>query len=145
MKTSYLTGTDDILQYSVRLKEKMLAIGDRDLLSHERINERQVGQFAVEEIWQRLKDLAKRRFADEHTVEDPVRRVCVSILLDATTRIGSVSDVHREEPVIHRLLAIHGKHHVLRLMLHDSPDQTEDIVHVVRTEVVLKRFCFFAA
>ena len=47
MDTSYLARPDDILQDTVSLKEDMLAVDHLYLASHDRINERQLGQASI--------------------------------------------------------------------------------------------------
>ena len=137
--------TDDVFKNAVGFEENMLAVRDLDLAAHDRIDERQFGQPAVVQLGQGFEDLTESRFADEHRVENAVCRVSVRILTDTASGERSVTDVHGEEPVVHRLFAVHRQHHVLCFVLDDRPDETEEIVHVVRTDVVFECLGFFAA
>ena len=126
MNTSHFARTDDIFQNTVRLKEDMLAISYLDLFSANGIDERQLGQTAVIELRKRLDNLAESGFLDKHRVED--------------TAAGerSVTDVHGEEQVVHRLLSIDRQDHVLRLMLDNCGDEAEEIIDMVGTQVVFQ-------
>ena len=131
MDTSYFARPDDILQNTVRLKEDMLAISDLDLFSADGIDERQLRQTAVIELRKRLDNLAESGFLDKHRVEDSIRRIGLGVLLDAAAGERSVTDVHRKEQIVHRLLSIDRQDHVLRLMLDDCSDEAEEIIDVV--------------
>ena len=78
-------------------------------------------------------------------MEDTIRGVRFGILPNASSGEGSVTDIHRKEQVIDRLFAVHGKHHMLRFMLDDSPDEAEEVVDVVRAYVVFERLGLAAA
>ena len=145
MDAGYLTGRDDIFEDTIGFEHQVLAIGDLYLLADDRIDEGQFGQFTVEQVRQRLTYLFEGRFAHEHRMEDAVGWVGIGILSDTATREGSVTDIHREESVVHRLFAIDGKDHMLRFVLRDSPDEADDIVHMVRTDIVLEVLRFLAA
>ena len=129
--TSHLTGTNDILQNTVRLKEDMFAITDLDLFTANRIDKRQFRQTAVIELRKCLDDLAESGFLDKHRMEDSIGRIGCGILLDAASGERSVTDVHRKEQIVHRLLSIDRQNHVLRLMLDDCGDEAEEIIDVV--------------
>ena len=145
MDTTYFAGTYDIFQYSVRLKEDMLAVGDLYLAAYDRIDEGQFGQAAVVQFRQGFEDLPEGRFADEHRVEHAVGRISFGVLPDTSAGERSVADIHREESVIDRFLAVDGQHHMLRLMLNDSTDESEEVVDVMRADIVLERLGFLAA
>ncbi len=145
MDTTYFAGPHDILQDAVGLKEDMLAVTDLDLFTHDGIDEGQVGETTVEEVRQRFDDLHERGFADEHRMEDAVRRIGFGVLPNTATRVRSVTDIHGEEQIINGLLPINGQDHMLRFMLHDGCDESEDIVHVMRTDIMLERLGFLAA
>ena len=131
VEAGHFAGSDDILEKAIRLEHDMLAVTDFNLASDDRIDERQFRQFAVEEIGHGFEHLRERRFLDEHGVEDAVLRVRLGILANATSGERSVADIHREEPIIHGLLSVHGEDHVLRLMLHDGSDEAKEIVDMV--------------
>ncbi len=145
MDTGYFARRDEVLQDTVRLDHDMLLITDLDLSADKRIDKRQFGQFAVKEVRQRFAYLLESRFLDKHTVEHAVGRIGVRVLLDTAAGERSVTDIHGEQQVVHRLFAVHGKDHMLRLMLHDGADETEDIVHMMRTDIVFERLRFLAA
>ena len=145
MEAGDFARTNDILQDTVGLKHDMLAIGDLYLAPYDRIDEGQFGEATVEEVRQRLEDLREGGFLDEHRVEDAVRGIGLGVLADTAARERSVTDIHREELIIDRFFAIHRQHHMLRLMLDDRADEAEDIVDVVRTDIVLERLGFLAA
>ena len=144
MDTSHFAGADDIFQNTVRLKEDMFAIGDLDLFSADGIDEGQLRQAAVIELRKRLDDLAESGFLDKHRMEDSVGRIGFGVLLDAAAGERSVTDVHGEEQIVHRLLAIDRQNHVLRLMLDDCGDEAEEIMDVVGTQVVFQGLGFLA-
>ena len=50
MEAGDFARADDILQYSVRLKEDMLAVGDLYLAAYYRIDEGQFGEATVEQV-----------------------------------------------------------------------------------------------
>lgn len=145
MHARHLARTDDVLQNTIRLEEDMLAIGYLYLASYDRIDEGQFGKSAVVQFRHRFEDLPEGRFADEHRVEHAVGRVCFGVLADTAARERSVADIHREESVIDRFLAVDGQDHVLRLMLNDSTDESEEVVDVMRADIVLERLGFLAA
>ena len=144
MDTSHFAGADDILENTVRLKEDMFAISDLDLFSADGIDERQLRQAAVVELRKRLDDLAESGFLDKHRVEDTIRRIGFWVLLDAAAGERSVTDVHGEEQIVHRLLTIDRQNHVLRLMLDDCSDEAEEIINMVGTQVVFQGLSFLA-
>ena len=144
MDTSHFAGADDILEDTVRLKEDMLAISYLDLFSANGIDERQLGQTAVIELRKRLDNLAESGFLDKHRVEDTIRRIGFGVLLDAAAGERSVTNVHGEEQVVHRLLSIDRQDHVLRLMLDNCGDEAEEIIDMVGTQVVFQGLGFLA-
>ncbi len=138
-------GTHEILQNAVRLDEDMLAIIDLNLFAYDRIDEGELGQASVIEFRQGFEHLFERRFADEHTMEDTVRRIGFGVLLDTSAGERSVADVHGEEQVVDRFLAVHGQDHVLALMLDDRGDEPEEVVDMVGTDIVFEGIGFLAA
>lgn len=138
MDTTYFAGAHDILQDAIGFEEDMLAVTDLDLFAHDGIDEGQVGETTVEEVRQRFDDLHERGFADEHRMEDAVRRIGFGVLPDTATRVRSVTDIHGEEQIIDGLLSINSQDHMLRFMLHDGRDESEDIVHMMRTDIMLE-------
>ena len=89
--------------------------------------------------------MSEGRFADKHRVEDPVRRVGIGVLLDTSAGERTVTYIHRKEQIIDSLLPVHRQHHMLRLMLNDRTDESEEIVDMVRTQIVFERLGFLAA
>lgn len=144
MEAGDAAGTDDVFKDSVRLEHDMFAVRDFDLFADEGIDERQFGQFAVKEVRQGFAHLSEGRFADKHTVEHAVLRVCVGVLFDSSAGEWSVTYIHREKEVIHRLFAVHRENHMLGLMLNDRADESEDIVDVVTADIVFEGFGFLA-
>ena len=122
MDTGHFTRAHEILQYTVGLDHDMFAVVDFYLLAAYRINEGQFGQTTVIQLRQRRKDLLEGRFLDEHRMEDTVLGIRIRVLLDTAAGERPVTDVHREEQVVHRLFAIYRQNHVLRLMLRDGTD-----------------------
>ena len=145
MEASDLARADDVLQNTIRLEEDMLAIGDLYLAAYDRIDEGQFGQAAVVQFRQGFEDLAEGRFADKHRVEHTVCRISFWVLPDTSAGERSVADIHREKSVIDGFFAVHGQDHVLRLMLNDSTDESEEVVDVMRADIVLERLGFLAA
>ena len=145
MDTTYFAGTYDIFQYSVRLKENMFAVTDLDLFAYNRIDEGKVGQATVEQVRQRFDDLAERGFTNEHRMEDTVRRIRLGVLTNTTARERSVSYIHREEQIINSLLPINRQDHMLRLVLDDGSNQSEEIIDVMAAKIILERLRLFAA
>ena len=77
-------------------------------------------------------------------MEDSVGGIGFGVLLDAAAGERSVTDVHGEEQIVHRLLAIDRQNHVLRLMLDDRSDEAEEIIDMVGTQVVFQGLGFLA-
>ena len=145
MHTGHLARRDEVLQDTVRLDHDMFLIPYLDLFAYQRIDEGQFGQFAVEEVRQRFAHLLEGRFFDKHTMEDTVRRIGFGVLLDTAAGERSVTDIHGEEQVVDGLFAVHSQNHMLRLMLHDGTDETEDVVDMMTADIVLKGLRFLAA
>ena len=145
MEASDLARADDVLQNTIRFEEDMLAIGDLYLAAYDRIDEGQFGQAAVVQFRQGFEDLAEGRFADKHRVEHTVGRISFGVLPDTSAGERSITDIHSEESVIDGFFAVHGQDHVLRLMLNDSTDESEEVVDVMRADIVLERLGFLAA
>ena len=133
-----------MLQYTVRLNHQVFAITHFDLFADNRIDKGQVGQFPVEEVRQCFEDLSEGGFLDEHPVEDSVARIGVRILFDASARIGTVGDIHREKQIIHQLFAVHFQHHVFGFMLHYGGYQSEQIIHMMAADIVFQCLGFLA-
>ena len=138
-------GSHEVLQNTVRLDENMLAVIDLYLFAHDRIDEGEFGQFAVIEFRQGFEHLFEGRFANEHTMENAICGIGFGVLFDSSAGERSVADVHGEEQVVDCFLAVHRQDHVLALMLHDRGDETEEVVDVVRTDIVFERVGFLAA
>ena len=145
MDTGDAAGPDDVLENTVCLEEDMLAVDHLYLAPHDGIDERQFGELAVVQFGHRLKDLLEGRFLDEHRMEDAIRRVGFGILPNTAAGEGSVTDVHGEKGIVHRLFAIYVEDHMLGLMLDDSSDESEEVVDRMRTDIVLELFRFLAA
>ena len=64
--TAHLARTDDILQYTVCLKEYMFAVVDLYLAAADGIDERQFGQPTIIQFRQRLNNLFESRLLDKH-------------------------------------------------------------------------------
>jgi len=143
--TAYPAWADDVLQDAIGLEEYMLAVVDLYLVSRNGIDEGQLGQSSVEEARQGLHYLSEGRPADEHRMEHAVCRVGLGVLSYASAGERPVAYVHREEAVVHSLPSVHRQHHMLRLMLRDGGDESEEVVHVVRTYIVLERLGLLAA
>ena len=99
----------------------------------------------VVQFRQRRHDLLEGRFFDEHGMEDAVLRIGFGVLLDTAAGERTVTDVHGEQLAINCLLAINRQHHMLRLMLNDGTDETEEVVDMMAAQIVLERLGFLAA
>jgi hypothetical protein len=130
--------TNDVFKDAVRLEHDMFAVTDFYLFANDRIDKRQLGEFAVKEIRQGFADLLESRFANEHAMKDTILRIRLRVLFDTSAREGSVAYIHREEQIIDRFFPIHPQHHMLRFMLNHRRDESEDIVHMMRTDIMLE-------
>ncbi len=145
MDTGDAAGTDDVLEDTVRFEEDMFAVDHLYLASHDGIDERQFGEPTIVQFGKRLEDLFEGGFLDEHRMEDAIGGVRIGILPNTAAGEGSVTDVHGEKSIVHRLFAVHVENHMLRLMLNDGADESEEVVDRMGTDIVLESFCFLAA
>ena len=145
VETGHFAGTDDVFKDTVSLKHDVLAVTDFDFPSDDGIDEGQFRQFAVEEVRHGFEHLSESGFLDEHGIEDSVLRIRFGILSYSSSGERPVADIHSEKQVIHRLFPVHGKYHMLGFMLHDGSDESEDVVDMVRADIVFEMFGFFAA
>ena len=145
MNTGHLARCDEILQYTVSLDHQVLVVNHFHLFAEDGIDERQVRQFAVEQVRQRFDHLAERRFLDKHSMEQSVGRVCLRVLFDTSSGERSITDVHGEQQIVDPFFSIHHQHHVLRFVVDDSIDEREGIIDTVTTHIVLERLGFLTA
>ena len=125
MNTGDAAGGYEMMEDTVGLDHEVLTVTDFYFASEQRIDKGQFGQSSVEQIRQGLDDLAEGRLLDKHTMEDTVGRIGIGVLLDAAAGVRTVSDIHREEQIVDHGLSVHGKAHMLGLMLYDSGYESE--------------------
>ena len=145
MQARHSTGSDDVLQNAIGLKEDVLAVVYLYRFAYQRINEGQGCELAVKETRQRLYYLRESRLSDKHRVEHAVLRIGLGVLTYTAAGERSVAYVHRKEPVVHRRLPVHRQGHMLRLMLGYSRYQAEEVVDRVAAQIVLERLRLLAA
>lgn len=107
MNTGHFARADDILENAVRLEENMFAVDHLYLASHDGKDERQFGQAAIVQFGNRLDNLSEGRFLDEHGVEQTIGGIRFWVLTNTAAGERSITDVHGEESIVHRLFTVH--------------------------------------
>ena len=108
MDTSDAAGGGEMTKDAIGLDHEVLTVAYFDFMAHDGIDERQFGEPSVEETGQRLEDLREGRSLDKHTMEDTILRIGLRVLLNASTGVRAISDIHGEEQVVDHFPAIYA-------------------------------------
>ena len=145
MDTGDAAGGGEMAEDAVGLDHEVLTVAYFDLTAHDRIDKRQFGESSIEETGQGPEDLTEGRPLDEHTMEDAVLGIGLRVLLDTTTGVRAVGDIHGEEEVVDHFLAIYAQDDMFGLMAHDGGDEAEEVVDVVGADIVFETLGILAA
>ena len=145
MDTGDAAGGGEMAEDAVGLDHEVLTVAYFDLTAHDRIDKRQFGEATIEEVGQGLEDLTEGRPLDEHTMEDAVLGIGLRVLLDTTTGVRAVGDIHGEEEVVDHFPAIYAQDDMFGLVAHDGSYEAEEVVDVVGADIVFETLGILAA
>ena len=145
MDTGDAAGGGEMAKDAIGLDHEVLTVADFHFLAYDGIDKRQFGEATIEEVGQGLKDLTESRSLDKHTMEDAILRIGLRVLLDTSTGVRAVGDIHGEEQVVDHLLAIYAQDDMFGLMAHDGGDEAEEVVDVVGADIVFESLGILAA
>lgn len=132
------TGTHEVLKDAVGLDHEMSTRLHNNLFAAESMDKRQFGQPTIEDMGNRLDDLAKSRRSDEHRVEDAIRRIGIRILANTSTGERAVADIHGEEFLLCNHLTIAGDFGMTRFVLGERHEECEEVIEGMTADVVLE-------
>ena len=145
MDTGDAAGGGEMAEDAVGLNHEVFTVAYFDLTAHDRIDKRQFGESSIEETGQGLEDLTEGRPLDEHTMEDAVLGIGLRVLLDTTTGVRAVGDIHGEEQVVDHFPAIYAQDDMFGLMAKDGSYEAEEVVDVVGADIVFETLGILAA
>ncbi len=145
MDTGDAAGGGEMSEDAIGLDHEVLTVADFHFLAYDGIDKGQFGEATIEEVGQRLEDLTESRSLDKHTMEDAILGIGLRVLLDTSTGVRAVGDIHGEEQVVDHLLAIYAQDDMFGLMAQDGGDEAEEVVDVVGADIVLETLGILAA